>query len=61
MNYIMVCRRYERVAGVCILDEFEVHKNDEFLEKAEKLKPVLHRTEVRPQNVVVKHFCNTCG
>lgn len=35
MNYIMVCRRYERVAGVCILDEFEVHKNDEFLEKAD--------------------------
>ena len=52
MNYIMVCRRYERVAGVCILDEFEVHKNDEFLEKAEKLKPVLHRTEVRPQKIL---------
>ena len=40
------------MAGVCILDEFEVHKNDEFLEKAEKLKPDLHRIEVKPQKIM---------
>ena len=30
------------MASVCILDEFEVHKNEKFLRIAEELKPELH-------------------
>ncbi len=36
------------MASVCILDEFDVHKNEEFLRTAEELKPELHETEIRP-------------
>lgn len=36
------------MASVCILDEFEVHKNKEFLRIAEELKPKLHRTDIAP-------------
>ena len=36
------------MASVCILDEFEVHKNEEFLSIAEELKPELHRTDIAP-------------
>ena len=33
------------MAAVCILDEFEVHKNEKFFENCrEKLKPELHET-----------------
>ena len=39
------------MAAVCILDEFEVHKNEEFLKIADELKPELHETVVRPQNM----------
>ena len=40
------------MAAVCILDEFEVHKNGEFLKIAEGLKPELHETVVRPQRLL---------
>lgn len=36
------------MASVCILDEFEVHKNKEFLRIAEELKPKLHETCIAP-------------
>lgn len=36
------------MASVCILDEFEVHKNEGFLRIAEELKPELHRTDIAP-------------
>lgn len=36
------------MASVCILDEFEVHKNEEFLRIAEELKPELHETAIAP-------------
>lgn len=36
------------MAAVCILDEFEVHNNEEFLKIAEDLKPELHTTTVKP-------------
>lgn len=41
------------MAAVCILDEFEVHKNEKFLKRAERLKPGLHEKMVRPQNLQV--------
>lgn len=41
------------MAAVCILDEFEVHKNEKFLKTAERLKPGLHEKMVRPQNLQV--------
>ena len=41
------------MAAVCILDEFEVHKNEKFLKTAERLKPGLHEKLVRPQNLRV--------
>lgn len=40
------------MAAVCILDEFEVHKNEEFLKIAEGLKPRLHEKLVRPQKLL---------
>lgn len=40
------------MASVCILDEFEVHKNEEFLRIAEALKPELIRTEVAPRRLL---------
>ena len=40
------------MAAVCILDEFEVHKNEKFLEIAESLKPKLHERLVRPQRIL---------
>lgn len=40
------------MAAICILDEFEVHKNEAFLKKAEELKPTLHETVVRPQKIL---------
>ena len=36
------------MAAVCILDEFEVHNNEEFLKIADDLKPELHTTTVKP-------------
>ena len=36
------------MASFCILDEFEVHKNEDFLRIAEELKPELHETEIAP-------------
>lgn len=40
------------MAAVCILDEFEVHKNERFLKIAEELKPELHEKTVRPQKLL---------
>lgn len=40
------------MAAVCILDEFEVHKNEEFLKIADGLKPELYETVVRPQKLL---------
>ena len=40
------------MASICILSEFEVHKNKEFLRKAEALKPELNETIVRPQKLL---------
>lgn len=36
------------MASICILDEFDVHKNEKFLQIAEELKPRLHETEIAP-------------
>ena len=40
------------MASVCILDEFDVHKNEEFLRIAEELKPELIRTEIVPERIL---------
>ena len=40
------------MAAVCILDEFEVHKNEKFLKIAEKLKPELHETYIKPKKLL---------
>lgn len=40
------------MAAVCILDEFEVHKNEKFLKIAEELKPELHETVIRPEKLL---------
>ncbi len=40
------------MASFCVLDEFEVHKNEEFLRIAEELKPELHEREIRPLSMV---------
>jgi len=40
------------MASVCILDEFEVHKNEEFLRIAEELKPKLHETRIAPLHLL---------
>lgn len=40
------------MASVCILDEFEVHKNEKFLRIAEELKPELHKTEILPVRMI---------
>ena len=38
--------------AVCILDDFEVHKNEEFLKIAEELKPELITTQVKRSGFV---------
>lgn len=40
------------MAAICILDEFEVHKNEKFLEIAQGLKPKLRERELRPQKLL---------
>ena len=40
------------MAAICILDEFEVHKNKTFLDKAEALKPELHEVIVHPRKLL---------
>ena len=40
------------MASVCILDEFDVHKNEEFLRIAEELKPELIRTDIVPERIL---------
>lgn len=40
------------MAAVCILNEFEVHKNEKFLKIAEKLKPELHETYIKPKKLL---------
>lgn len=40
------------MASFCVLDEFEVHKNDDFLRIAEELKPELHEREIAPVSIV---------
>lgn len=40
------------MASVCILDEFDVHKNEEFLRIAEGLKPELIKTEIVPERLL---------
>lgn len=40
--------------AVCILDDFEVHKNEEFLKIAEELKPELITTQVKPVRLLYK-------
>lgn len=40
------------MASFCILDEFEVHKNEDFLQIAEELKPELHERTVTPVSIL---------
>lgn len=40
------------MASVCILDEFEVHKNEKFLRIAEELRPELHATHILPERII---------
>lgn len=40
--------------AVCILGDFEVHKNEEFLKIAEELKPELITTQVKPVRLLYK-------
>lgn len=40
------------MASICILDEFDVHKNAEFIKIAEELKPQLHEKEIRPVSLL---------
>lgn len=40
------------MAAICILDEFEVHKNEKFLKTAEALKPELYEKIVRPEKLL---------
>jgi hypothetical protein len=40
------------MASVCILDEFEVHKNEKFLRIAEELRPKLHATHILPERII---------
>ena len=40
------------MASVCILDEFDVHKNEEFLRIAEELKPELLKTDIVPVSLL---------
>lgn len=40
------------MASICILDEFEVHKNEDFLQIAEELKPELHERTVTPVSIL---------
>ena len=40
------------MAAVCILDEFEVHKNEKFLKIAEKLKPELYEIYINPKKLL---------
>lgn len=45
------------MAAICVLDEFEVHKNEKFLETAEKLKPELYEKVVSPQRLLCFERC----
>lgn len=40
------------MAAYCILDEFEVHRNEAFLEQAEKLKPELYINHVKAERII---------
>lgn len=40
------------MAAICVLDEFEVHKNEEFLKIARGLAPTLERKEVMPVSLL---------
>lgn len=40
------------MAAICVLDEFEVHKNEEFLKIAKGLAPTLERREVMPVSLL---------
>lgn len=40
------------MASYCVLDEFEVHKNEAFLKIAEELKPELNVCRVQPQRLI---------
>lgn len=40
------------MAAYCILDEFEVHRNEVFLDKAEKLKPELYINRVKAERII---------
>lgn len=40
------------MASYCVLDEFEVHKNEKFLEIAEKLRPELHVQKILPVKMI---------
>lgn len=40
------------MASYCVLDEFEVHKNEAFLKLAKHLKPELHVCCVQPQRLI---------
>ena len=40
------------MASICILDEFEVHKNEKFLAIAEQLKPELYKKEIKPVSLL---------
>lgn len=39
--------------AICILDEFVVHKNEEFLKIAEELEPKLYETDVHPKSLIM--------
>ena len=43
---------YFNMATICILDEFEVHKNEKFLAIAEQLKPELYKKEIKPVSLL---------
>lgn len=40
------------MASICILDEFEVYKNEKFLSIAEELMPKLQKTKVKPVRLI---------
>lgn len=40
------------MASYCVLDEFEVHRNESFLEIAESLKPELHVSRIEPVRLI---------
>lgn len=43
------------MAAICVLEEFEVHKDERFLQKAKELTPMLHEEIIVPENLFRFH------